>query len=217
MGILSTANIKEMIYWSCAGCSSSITAEQSALDRITTVEENLDCVDSLIHELPMLRNEIALIKKPELKTGKRGPGKNRNDSSYSYHSATVSKKRKADDFEFETVQRKVRSPKEVKTGTNTIPAVIKGVKKPPKCRHLYVGRLSQNITASEMEEFCVEKNVKLHHIRQISKSEAHLKAFYCVFKIDEEKVELPDFWPENVTVSRFYLNEAARDWLKKSG
>ena len=31
---------------------------------------------------------------------------------------------------------------------------------------------------------------------------------------DEEKVELPDFWPENVTVSRFHLNEAARDWLK---
>ena len=111
------------------------------------------------------------------------------------------------------LQRKVRSPKEVKTGRNTNPAVIKDVKKPAK-RHLYVGRLSQNITASEME-FCVEKNVELLHIRQISKSEAHLKAFHCVFKIDEEKIELPDFWPENATVSRFYLNEAARDWLKK--
>ena len=32
---------------------------------------------------------------------------------------------------------------------------------------------------------------------------------------DEEKFELPDLWPENVMVSRFYLNEAARDWLKK--
>ena len=82
-------------------------------------------------------------------------------------------------------------------------------------RHLYVGRLSQNITASEMEEYCIENNVELLHIRQISKSEAHLKAFHCVFKFDEEKVELPDFWPENVTVSRFYLNEAARDWKCK--
>ena len=122
------------------------------------------------------------------------------------------------------LQRKERSPKEVKTGTNTnpqssrvskSPAVIKGVKKPQKTRHLCVGRLSQNITASEMEEFCVEKNVELLHIHQISKSEAHLKAFHCVFKFDEEKAEIPDFWPENVTVSRFYLNQDARDWLKK--
>ena len=37
-------------------------------------------------------------------------------------------------------------------------------------------------------------------VRQISKSEAHLKVFHYVFKFDEEKVELPDFWPENVTV-----------------
>ena len=159
-----------------------------------------------------------MIKKPEfpfLKAAKSGRSRNRNDSSSSHHSATVNKKRKADDLEFETVQRKVRSTKELKTGTNTNPAVVKGVKKPPKRRHLYVGRLSQNITASEMEEYCIENNVELLHIRQISKSEAHLKAFHCVFKFDEEKVESPDFWPENVTVSRFYLNEAARDWLKK--
>ena len=178
--------------------------QNSALDRITAVEKKLACVDSLIGEMTMLRNEIALIKKPEfpfIKAAKSGPGRNRNDSSYRYHSATVNKKRKADDFEFETAQRKVGSPKEVKTGTNN-PAVIKGVKKSPKRSHLYVSRLSQNITASEMEEYCVEKNVELLHIRQISKSEAHLKAFHCVFKFDEEKVELPDFWPENVTVSR---------------
>ena len=65
-----------------------------------------------------------------------------------------------------------------------------------------------------MEEYCAEINVELFHIRQFAKSEAQLKSFHCVFKFDEEKIELPDFWPENVTVSRFYLNEAARDWLK---
>ena len=66
-----------------------------------------------------------------------------------------------------------------------------------------------------MEQYCVENNVEVLHIRQISRSEAHLKSFYCVFIFDEEKVELPDFWPENFTMSRCYLNEAARDWLKK--
>ena len=81
---------------------------------------------------------------------KSGPGRNRNDSSSSYHCATVNKKRKVVDFEFEIVQRNVRSSKEETTRTNIKPAVIKGVKKPTKRPHLYLGRLSQNITASEM-------------------------------------------------------------------
>ena len=75
--------------------------------------------------------------------------------------------------------------------------------------------MSQNIIASEMEEYCVENNVELLLIPQILKSEAYLKAFQCVFKFDEKKVELPDFFPENVTVSRFYLNETARYCLKQ--
>ena len=65
LGISSTANIKGMIYWSCADCTPSFTAEQSALDRITAVEKKPDCVDYLIRGVTMLRNEIALINKPE--------------------------------------------------------------------------------------------------------------------------------------------------------
>ena len=140
---------------------------------------------------------------------------NWDDSSCSYHSATVKKTRKAHGFEFETLQRKVRSTNQVKTGTNTNPTVIKGVKKPPKHRHLYLAWLSQIITASEMENYCVENNVELLLVGQILKSEAYLKAFHCVFRFDEKKVELPDFLPENVKVSRFYLKETARDWLKQ--
>ena len=64
LGFSSTANIKRMIYWSRAGCTPSFTAELSALDKITAVEKKLDCVDSLILEVTMLRNEIALMKKP---------------------------------------------------------------------------------------------------------------------------------------------------------
>ena len=41
-----------------------------------------------------------------------------------------------------------------------------------------------------MEEYCIENKVELFHIRQISMSEAHLKAFHCVFKFEEEKAEL---------------------------
>ena len=64
-----------------------------------------------------------------------------------------------------------------------------------------------------MEEMCTENDVELFHIRQISASEAHLKSFHCLFKFDEEKIELLFFWPKNITGSRFYLNEATRDWL----
>ena len=82
-----------MIYWSCNGCTLIFTAELSSLE----------CDDSLIREVTVLRNEIALIKKPNfpfLRAAKDGPARNRNDSS---SSSKVNKKRKAD--EFETVQR----------------------------------------------------------------------------------------------------------------
>ena len=101
---------------------------------------------------------------------------------------------------------------------NTGLAVIKCVKQPPKRRYLYGGQLSQNITTSKMEEFCVEKNAKLLHIRQILKSEAQLKAFFCVCKFDEEKVGLPDLRPENDTVSNFTWMQppmiAKKSWIK---
>ena len=35
-----------MIYWSCVGCTPILTAELSALDRITAVETNIDYFDS---------------------------------------------------------------------------------------------------------------------------------------------------------------------------
>ena len=85
-----------MVYWTCAGCTPIFTAELSALDRNTAVEKKLDCVDSLIRDVTMLRNEITLIKKPEfpfLKAAKSRPGRNRNDRSSSYHSATVHKEK----------------------------------------------------------------------------------------------------------------------------
>ena len=66
-----------------------------------------------------------------------------------------------------------------------------------------------------MEDNCVENNVELLYIRQNSESEAQLKSFHFVFKFGVDKVELAYFWPENVSVSIFYLNEAARDSIEK--
>ena len=162
--------------------------------------------------MTVLRKEIALIKKPYfpfLNVAKIGPAR-RNDNSSGYKSATVNKKRKGDEFEFETVLRIIRSTKEVKMGTNNNPTVIKVVKNPQSVVIFYVDRLSENITISQMEEYCVESNLKLLQFRQILKSEAQLKFFHCAIKFDEEKFELTDFWPENFSVLTFYLNETAR-------
>ena len=127
-----TANVKRLYFCTCADRTPVFTAELSALDRNTADEKNLDCVDSLIREMTMLRNEIALIKKPEffLTVAKNWPHRNQNDSLSSYHSATVNKKRKADVYEMETVERKLRSTEEVKFGTDPNPPVIKGVQAP---------------------------------------------------------------------------------------
>ena len=60
-----------------------------------------------------------------------------------------------------------------------------------------------------------KKKVEQHHIRQISKSDAYLKSFSCVFNFGDEKFELPDFWPENDTVSGFCLKKAALERQRK--
>ena len=138
----------------------------------------------------------------------------RNDSTSSHQSASATKKRKADNLTVETTQRKLRASKELKTETNTKTSVISGVKRPPKCRHILVGRLSQHISVTEMEEYCETNGIELLHVRQISGAESQLKSFYCVFRFEDEKVESVEIWPENVTVSRFYLKEPAREWLK---
>ena len=65
-----------------------------------------------------------------------------------------------------------------------------------------------------MEEYCLENIVELLLIRQNSESEAQLKFFHWVFKFDVDKAECADFRPENVTVSRFYRDEVARDSIK---
>ena len=148
LGITNNSNISGMIFWSCSKCSPTFAAELSALDRISAIEQKLECVDALIREVSLLRNEIATTKKPAfpfLKAAKTAFQRTQNDSTSSYQSSSVTKKPKADDFTIEITQRRLRPSKELKTGTNMNTSVISGVKGPPKRRHIYVVRLSQHI------------------------------------------------------------------------
>ena len=50
-------------------------------------------------------------------------------------------------------------------------------------------------------------------IREMSREESRQRPFHCVFKFDNDQVESPDFWPENFSLSQFYLNQKDREWL----
>ena len=104
----------------------------------------------------------------------------RNDSTSSYQSASGTKNRKANDLTVKTAQRNQRASKELKTGTNTNTSVISGVKRPPKRRQIYIGRLSQHISVTEMKENCETNRIQLIHIRQVSRMESQLNN-YIVF------------------------------------
>ena len=50
----------------------------------------------------------------------------------------------------------------------------------------------------------------------MSREGSRLKSFHCVFKFNNDQVESPEFWPENVSFLRFYLNQKARERLASS-
>ena len=87
------------------------------------------------------------------------------------------------------------------------------IKRPPKRRHLYIGRLSNSVSADDLREYCKSKGADLLCIREISREDSRLKSFHCVFKFDNDQFQSPDFWPEIVSFSRFNLNQKAREWL----
>ena len=90
-----------------------------------------------------------------------------------------------------------------------------GVSKPPPRRHIYVGRISKDYTADDVIKWCNEKDAPLQHIREVSIENGSFRSFHCVFSGDCcEKIENSAFWPKNVVVKRFFLNDNAKTWLK---
>ena len=76
-----------------------------------------------------------------------------------------------------------------------------------------MGRLSNSVSTDDIREYCKNKVADLLCIREIYREDSLLKSFHCVFKFDNDQVESHDFWPENVSFSRFFLNQKAREWL----
>ena len=186
------------------------TTDLSALDRISALEVQLEKVNLL--EIQSLKLEINSLKKPDYPY-LGAAFRNRTDSTASDPN---SKQRKAEGNEnlFADKESQNRKPKIFKTGTNiNHQTTVSAIKRPPKRRHLYIGRLSNSVSTDDITEYCKKKGVDILCIREISKDGSRLKSFRCVLKLDNDQVESPDFWPENVSFSHFYSNQKAREWL----
>ena len=76
-------------------------ADISALDRISAMEKKIECVNSRIRDVALLRREVASLRKPVslfLNAEKTGFHRNRTESSSSSQGISGSKKRKAEEF-----------------------------------------------------------------------------------------------------------------------
>ena len=175
--------------------------------------EKKECVNSIIRDVALLQMEVALLREPNfpfLNAAKTVFHRNRKDSSSSSQSNSGSKK-KIWRIRYGTYTKKTKAFQGFKDGNkHEFLLIIRCQKKPSKRPHIYVGRLGQQITTTEMEQYFAKNEVDLLHFRQNSKPESLLKLFNSVFNFDVESI---DFWPENDTVSGFYLNNTAREWL----
>ena len=186
-----------MIFWSSPSSLPTFTTELSALDRISALEVKLEKVDSLISEIQSLKLEIYSLKKPDYPY-LRAAFRNRTEGTASDRN---SKKRKAEGNEnlFADKESQDRKPIVFKTGTNiNQQTTVSAIKSSPKRRRLYIGRLSNAVSTNDITEYCNKKGVDILCIREISRDESRLKSFHCVFKYENDQVESPDFWPENI-------------------
>ena len=112
-------------------------ADISALDKISAMEKKIECVNSRIRDVALLRREVASLRKPVslfLNAEKTGFHRNRTESSSSSQGISGSKKRKAEEFVREPTQRKL---------INYLVTTWKHL----ACRNLCVHRASFGITS----------------------------------------------------------------------
>ena len=156
-------------------------------------------------EIQSVKLEENSLKKPDY-LYLRAAFRKQVDSTASDHN---SKKRNTEGKEnlFADKESRDRTPEVLKTGTNiNHQTTVSANKRPPKRRHLYIGRLSNTVSTEDITEYCKKKKVDILCFREISRDECPLKSFHFIFKFGNDQVESTDFWPENISFSQFYLN-----------
>ena len=177
LGIAQATDCIGMMLWSCPSFLPIFTTEFSALDRISALEVKLEKVDSLTSEIQSLKLEIISLKKPDCPY-LRAASRNRTGSTASDRN---SKKRKAEFNEdvHADMESQNRKPKDFKTGSNiNHQTTVSAIKRSPKRRRLYIGRLNNSVCTDVIRDYCKNKGVDLLFIREISMEESRLKSFH---------------------------------------
>ena len=223
------------IHWKCKSCASL-----SVTDMLANVLERLKRLDTLCADVADLKSVVKKTIKPrnfanvsrKTRTGGGPPqlvDDKRSESTSSQSSSRVKRSRTdSEDLQAsnaahvdpgtqpELSEFQVVIPRKKKPvfGTNRSGGTAFAPPKPPPRRHVYIGRLNKEVDAERIRAFCNENNTPLLHIRELSGHEAKTRSYHCVFVFQYSAVDSPDFWPENVIVDRYRLNEEARSWLR---
>ena len=100
-------------------------------------------------------------------------------------------------------------------GSSTLFGVPKPPPPPPRW-HIFATRSAPSASPEELIEYCSNQVAKSVAVRVVSKPESKVKSFRCLFENTmKDKIQSADFWPENVLIKTFRLNDEAREWLKK--
>ena len=87
---------------------------------------------------------------------------------------------------------------------------------PPPRWHIFAPRFAPSASPEELIAYCSNQGAKPVAVRVVSKRESKVKSFHCLFKNTmKDKIQSANFWPENVLIKTFRLNDEAREWLKK--
>ena len=86
--------------------------------------------------------------------------------------------------------------------------------RPPR-KHIFVTRCNKDCTVANITSYCSDQDLKPLAVRCVSKRDAPVKSFHCVFRNEHyDKVDNPEIWPKDVTVRQFKLNDEAREWIR---
>lgn len=219
------------ILWSCPNCVTPANPTSGDIvSLILSLHKKVNDLQKLPEEVKNLKKDMETfvnLPKPTYLQSFLG-GKSDQDSVFqptsSHQLQRLSRKNNRTDSVGSTSSKKRKGsnnddpPAKRITGIKKLPVgdtAFAAAKRPPGRRHIFLSRVSEESNIETITSYCRSNNVPLSHIRETTKEGWHHKCFHLIFeeKFAEDIME-EDFWPADIKVGRFYLNDEARKWLK---
>ena len=96
-------------------------------------------------------------------------------------------------------------------GSSTLFGVPKPPSPPPRW-NIFATRFALSASPEDLIEYCSNQGAKPVEVRVVSEPESKVKSFRCLFENTmKDKIQSANFWPENVLIKTFRLNDEARE------